>query len=91
MSIVEAFSFHVPVIASDIGGLPYIVKDESNGLLFEPENFKSFNNKLDYIYNNKKQRDKMSKNAYKTFLSRMEFSKNILILEKIYKGVINAE
>ena len=31
MSIVEAFSCRVPAIASNIGGLPFIIEEESNG------------------------------------------------------------
>lgn len=36
MTIAEALSCGTPVIASNIGGLPEIVQDERNGLLFQP-------------------------------------------------------
>lgn len=35
VTILEAYSFGKPVIASNIGGLPYLVKDKETGLLFE--------------------------------------------------------
>jgi glycosyltransferase involved in cell wall biosynthesis len=38
MVMVEALSFGLPIIASQIGGLPEIVQDGHSGLLFEPGN-----------------------------------------------------
>jgi len=35
LSILEAFANKIPVIATDIGGIPDIVHDERNGLLFK--------------------------------------------------------
>jgi glycosyltransferase involved in cell wall biosynthesis len=36
LAVLEAMSMKLPVIASDIGGLPEIVKDHETGLLFPP-------------------------------------------------------
>jgi len=38
LSILESFSLGVPVIASNMGGIPEIVKDKENGLIFENDN-----------------------------------------------------
>lgn len=38
MVVVDAMALGVPVIASRIGGLPYVVEDGVTGLLFEPGN-----------------------------------------------------
>ncbi|MBI4135522.1 glycosyltransferase [Candidatus Uhrbacteria bacterium] len=40
-SIGEAFAYGLPVIASRIGGIPELVQDGINGVLFEPGNFKA--------------------------------------------------
>lgn len=37
----EGFAFKRPVISSDTHGIPYTVKNEENGLLVKPEDFKS--------------------------------------------------
>ena len=38
----EAMAQNKPVLASDVGGIRELVKDEYNGLLFEPENISDF-------------------------------------------------
>ncbi len=40
-SIGEAFAYGLPVIASHIGGIPELVQDGVNGVLFEPGNFEA--------------------------------------------------
>lgn len=88
MVIVEAFSYGIPVIASNIGGIPYIIEDGVNGFLFDTGDASSLNEKLDKLYNNPKLRNKMGDNARSTFLSRMENNKNIKKLIDIYKDVL---
>jgi len=34
--IIESFRVGVPVIGSNIGGIPEIIQEEHNGFLFEP-------------------------------------------------------
>ncbi len=50
--IQEAFLSKTPVIASRIGGIPELVKDGVNGLLFTPGDVKDLQAKLEYVINN---------------------------------------
>ena len=89
ISIVEAFSCGIPVIGSKIGGIPFIIEHDKNGLLFEVNDFYSLKDRLQTIHNNRKLREKMGNYARETFLKRMEFTNNIKKLEEIYRGVLN--
>jgi glycosyltransferase involved in cell wall biosynthesis len=85
VALVEAFRAGITAVGSSIGGIPYIISDGVNGELFEPNNFEQFKSKIEKLYNNEEHRRKLSENARSTFLEKMEFSKNITILEEIYK------
>ncbi len=55
----EAMSYGVPVIASRIGGLPEIVEDGKNGILFEPGNPGDLSQKVRALWNNSDQCNKL--------------------------------
>ena len=48
----EAFLSNTPVIASDIGGIPELVKDGFNGFLFRPADAPDLHEKIEYALNN---------------------------------------
>jgi len=51
LAILEAFANKVPVIATDIGGIPEIVRDGHNGLLFERGNVLDLKQKMERVMN----------------------------------------
>jgi glycosyltransferase involved in cell wall biosynthesis len=51
LSILEAFANKVPVIATDIGGIPEIVHDEHNGLLLKRGDVLDLKKKMERIIN----------------------------------------
>lgn len=55
--IVEALSMGLPVIASNVGGIPEIIKHKQNGYLFEAGNVKEITNILEEVKVNKKSRE----------------------------------
>lgn len=50
--IQEAFLAKIPVIASKIGGIPELINDWVNGLLFNPGDAVDLRKKIEYIMNN---------------------------------------
>jgi len=51
LSILEAFANKVPVIATDIGGIPEIVNDRHNGLLFKRGDVLDLREKMESVMN----------------------------------------
>lgn len=51
-SVIESFLFSKPVVGSEIGGIPELVKDGKTGLLFEPGNAAHLCEKMNYLWNN---------------------------------------
>lgn len=52
LTILEAFITRIPVIASRIGGIPELIKDKENGLLFKPRDPDDLYNKIKTVINN---------------------------------------
>ncbi len=64
--ILEAFSFGIPVIASNVGGIPEIVKENYNGFLFNSENVQQLLEKIEFLENNPNLILQMSSNCIRT-------------------------
>jgi glycosyltransferase involved in cell wall biosynthesis len=90
LTIVEAFSQGLPVIASNLGAMSSMVKDGYSGLLFEAGNSAGLQIKL-IEWQNKSQEEKeqFSKNAYRTYLENYTPERNLSQLTAIYDSVIN--
>lgn len=65
MVLLEAMANGTTVVASNVGGIPDIVTDGVNGLLFEAGNVNELSNKIDMLYNNRVLLMKMSENSIK--------------------------
>ena len=61
--VAESMLMGTPVIGSNAGGVPEIIEDKINGLLFEPKNNKSLKEEIVRISNSLELRKKLSDNA----------------------------
>lgn len=65
-SIIEAMAAGLPIVATKVGGIPEIIKDQENGLLCEPRNPNSIAEKILLLSNDYQLRYKLKKNAILT-------------------------
>ena len=80
-TILEAFSTKTPVIASRIGGIPELVKDKENGLLFEPGDSSELYDKMRIFINNSNLINELRANL----ISPKSMKENSEEIEEIYK------
>jgi len=88
MTIVEAFSVGLPVIASQIGSLAEIVEDGVNGLHFTPGDSEALASAARDLENDRALLLLLQDGASNSFQERYLPSKNIRKLEEIYQAAI---
>jgi len=75
VSVIEAMALGIPVISTNVGGLPYLIEDKKNGILVEPNNKKDFVNTILDFKQNPYKVEQIAINARK---KTEEFSWNIV-------------
>lgn len=83
-SILEAMAAGIPVIVSDRGGNPELIKDEENGLLVEYNNKEQIKEAILKLYNNPELSKKFVQNS-KEVLKKFTFEEMINKTDKLLK------
>jgi len=65
--VMSAFAFKKPVIATNVGGLPEMVKDNETGLIIEPKSVSEIENNILKLYNDPDLLQSMQKNIEKKY------------------------
>ena len=63
VSVLEAMALGFPVVSTNVGGLPFLIDDKTNGLLVTPNEVEGFVEAIVTIYQNEDLRHKLSQNA----------------------------
>ncbi len=86
---IEAFINGKPVIASNIGGIPEIVENNINGLLFEPGNVEQLKECILKYWNNPELVVEHGENAYQKAINKYSENTYYQNLIKLYEEVLN--
>ena len=84
----EAMACGKPVVASNVGGLPYVIEDGKSGLLFERGNAKDLANKIIFLLQNEDLRNKMGE-AGQERAKNFTWDKIAERTLKLYNEVVN--
>lgn len=90
MTLVEAYSSGLPVIASRLGPLCDLVEDGYTGLLFNAGDAADLADKMAWAYSNPEAMAQMGRNARAKYLAEYTEDKNYEILMNIYNEAIAA-
>lgn len=77
LALVEACMLGIPIIATNVGGNPEIIKDNNNGLLIKVKSIDDIYDSMVLLYKNKTLCKQLSKNARSTYVEKFDFAKII--------------
>ena len=66
LALLEALATGIPCLASKTGGIPDIIRDGENGILFDRENVEHLGSLLELMIGNERLRNKMAREARKS-------------------------
>lgn len=87
--LAEAMYCHLPVVATRVGGMQYIVKENETGYLVEKFNVEAISQALERLYQHRDICDKFGEAGYQRVIQ--EFSEEVYVkkIEQLYEGLIN--
>lgn len=88
LSVIESFRFGKPVIGSNIGGIPELIKDGETGMLYESSSIQSLNETLNKAQNiGTEEYARLSQNAYLFACSNFRSEAHYLKLIDVYNSI----
>lgn len=86
IAILEAMSYGMPVIATDVGDISSAVKDGVNGYLVKPGDIAALSDKINCLSSDKQLHKRFSIESKKTILSEFSDEEYFHVLKECYKG-----
>ncbi len=89
LTILEAMAYGKPVIATNVGGVPEVVKDRVSGILVSPKDPEALYNAMNELLSDKEKLQKMGHNGKK--ICNESFSSKTMVgkIEELYSFLIN--
>lgn len=89
ISLLEGMSFSMPLIATKVGGIPFILKNKKNGICIEPGNLNQLGQAIQFFIDNPATISKQGEYSYK--LAQDFFPIQVIcILEQVYANINQA-
>jgi len=89
LSILEAQAYKIPVIASNVGGIPDIIEDNVNGILVVPKDALAISKAILRLINDKNLCLNIRDRAYEKLVRSFTSEKMVLDTEKAYEEIIH--
>lgn len=88
VAALEASACERPVIATGVGGLKEVVKDNITGLAFEDNNEVQLAEKIISIYNNREKAKVMGKQGRQMVLEEYDWENNVKVMKDLYDTLL---
>jgi len=88
VAAVESAAMEIPVVATQVGGVPEVVLDEKTGILVDPRNVQQLADAIIRLIESPELRREMGKNGREHVLENYSWEENAKLMESVYEGCI---
>ena len=88
--IKEAFYLKVPIIASNVGGIPELITNEENGILIPPDDEKKLIDSINRLFTEKEFANNIAEMGYKYVIKNLTWEALLPRYIKFYEELLNS-
>jgi glycosyltransferase involved in cell wall biosynthesis len=88
MVLIEAMAARKPVIATNVGGIPEVIKDGETGILVPPKDPEAFSSAIIKLYNNPELSRRMGQAGYSRARNLFDIKTTVREFEDLYNKLI---
>jgi glycosyltransferase involved in cell wall biosynthesis len=88
--IKEAFYLKVPIVATNVGGIPELIQDNVNGLLVTPENPEQLLEAINKLLDDKESMKRFSEAGYEFVIKNLTWEVLLPKYIKFYEDLVNS-
>ncbi|WHZ02378.1 glycosyltransferase [Neobacillus sp. YX16] len=89
VAVLEASACGLPVIVTDVGGLPEVVREKETGFIVNAKDPKAIAEKLYQLVVDPDLRKRIGKNGEEFVRENFSWDKSVDVMEKVYKEILN--
>ncbi|MDO9583008.1 MAG: glycosyltransferase [Desulfomicrobium sp.] len=89
LCILEAMAAGLPVVATNVGGIPSVVRPDDNGMLVDPEDSRAMANALLSLFSDKEKRIRLGMNGRRLVEQHYDLKHSIAAYTSLYKAEVN--
>ncbi|MGP4079007.1 glycosyltransferase [Pseudalkalibacillus sp. R45] len=89
VAAVEAQACGVPVVVSNVGGLPEVVRDEHTGYIIPSENSEAIAEKMAFLVDKEDMRTTLGNNGREHVVSHYKWEDNAELMSEIYNRILS--
>lgn len=91
MSILEAMGYGLPIVTSDVGGIPQLVEDKKNGFMIKPGDIDGFATAILNIIQNEDLNYEMGKNSMVKADEKYSLEGHIEKIKTVYEDILRRD